>query len=128
MQKHVYKTNNGGLTWDTLTNGLPVGDQCRIGLGISANNPGLLYANYVDTFLDFGGLYKTTNGGLNWNLVNTTSTVSMGGFGWYLGQIRMDPTNDNILYLLNVSLYKSTNGGITFNTVGSSLHADKHDL
>ncbi|HOZ50929.1 MAG TPA: T9SS type A sorting domain-containing protein, partial [Chitinophagaceae bacterium] len=127
-EARIYKTNNGGLTWDTLTNGLPVGDQCRIGLCMSANNPDLLYANYVDTLLDFGGLYKTTNGGLNWNLVNTTSSVSMGGFGWYFGQIRMDPTNDNILYLLNVSLYKSTNGGITFNTVGSSLHADKHDL
>jgi len=127
-EARIYRTLNGGATWDTLTSGLPVGDQSRIGLCISPNNPNLLYANYVDASLDFGGLYKSTNGGNSWSLVNTTSSISMGGFGWYFGEIRMDPTNDNTLYLLSVSLYKSTNGGLTFNTIGSSLHADKHDL
>ena len=127
-EARIYKSSNGGLTWDTLTNGLPTGDQSRIGLCISANNPNLIYANYVDTTLDFGGLYKSTNGGNSWSLVCPAGSVSMGGFGWYFGEIRIDPNNDNTLYLLSVSLYKSTNGGSSFTAIGNSLHADKHDL
>ena len=127
-EARIYKSSNGGLTWDTLTNGLPAGDQSRIGLCISANNPNLIYANYVDTSLDFGGLYKSTNGGNSWSLVCPAGSVSMGGFGWYFGEIRIDPNNDNTLYLLSVSLYKSTNGGSSFTAIGNSLHADKHDL
>lgn len=127
-EARIYRTTDAGLTWDTLTNGLPTGPQSRIGLCISSSNPDLLFANYVDTSLDFGGIYKSTNGGNSWSLVNTTSSISMGGFGWYFGEIRLDPNNNNILYLLSVRLYKSTNGGVTFTSDNGLLHADKHDL
>lgn len=127
-EARIYRSTNAGASWDTLTTGLPTGNQCRIGLCISANNPNLLYANYVDTSLDCGGIYKTTNGGNSWTQVNNGSSISMGGFGWYFGEIRLDPGNDNTLYLLNVSLYKSTNGGTSFNTIGNTTHSDKHDM
>ncbi|MBL7765233.1 MAG: hypothetical protein JNJ58_04020 [Chitinophagaceae bacterium] len=126
-EARIFRSQNGGLTWDTLTNGLPTGAQCRIGMCISTNNPDLLYANYVDTTLDFGGLYKTTNGGNSWTLVSSSTNVNLGGFGWYFGQIRMDPNNDNTLFILGVGLYKSTNGGTSFNSSGNT-HSDKHDL
>ncbi|MBK7761806.1 MAG: T9SS type A sorting domain-containing protein [Bacteroidetes bacterium] len=128
IEARIYKTSNGGISWDTLSNGLPTDPQSRIGLCISTNNPNVLYANYVDSTQEFGGLYKTTNGGNNWTLVNNSSSISTGGFGWYFGEIRMDPLNENVLYLLNVSLYKSTNGGGSFTADNGSIHADKHDL
>ena len=127
-EARLYRTQNGGLTWDTLSNGLPTGDQCRIGLCISHANPNLIYANYVDTSMNFGGLYKSVNGGNSWSLVNNTASIQEGGFGWYFGEIRMLPTNDNTLFILGISVYKSTDGGLSFTDIGSVLHSDKHDL
>lgn len=127
-EARIYKTINGGISWDTLTNGLPSGPQSRIGLCISKNNPNVLFANYIDTTQEYGGLFKTTDGGNNWIMVNSASSVSAGGFGWYFGEVRMDPINDNVLYLLNVALYKSTDGGINFTPDNGFIHADKHDL
>ncbi len=128
IEARIYRTTDGGNTWDTLSNGLPMGPQCRIGLCISSNNPNILYANYVDTTLDFSGLYKTSNGGNSWSLVNNMSSVNGGGFAWYFGEIRMDPSNDNRLFVLGVGLYTSSNGGLTFTADNGFLHSDKHDL
>lgn len=124
----IYRSSNGGSTWDTLSSGLPVGDQCRIGLCISSSNPDILYANYVDNQLECGGIYKTTNGGNSWTMVNDGSSINMGGFGWYFGPIGIDPNDNNKVYVLAISLYKSTNGGVNFSDIGSFTHADKHDL
>ncbi len=127
-EARIYRSINGGVSWDTLSTGLPAGEQCRIGLCISKQNPSVLYANYVDTTLEFSGLYKTTNGGNSWSLINSMSTPNAGGFGWYFGEIRISPVNDNVLFVLGVGLYKSTNGGNTFVADNGTLHADKHDL
>ncbi len=125
----IYKTINGGTTWDTLTNGLPVNnDNCRIGLAISNTNTSVLYALYVGNTLDPTGLYKTTNGGATWTMINNLSSVSMGAFGWYFGNLIIDPYNNNNLYIHAVNLYKSTNAGVTWTTVSNTgaVHADKH--
>jgi photosystem II stability/assembly factor-like uncharacterized protein len=123
----IYRSVDAGATWDTLSNGLPFGTQCKVGLAISNTNPNKMYALYIDSVnLDYGGLYKSLDGGNSWNLVNSSS-ISMGGFGWYFGEIRLDPNNDNTVYVLSVRLYKSTDGGITFSEEYLT-HADKHDL
>jgi photosystem II stability/assembly factor-like uncharacterized protein len=127
----IYKTSNGGATWDTLATGLPTNiNNCRIGLAISNTDPSVLYALYVDSTLNFGGVYKTTNNGMSWALVSGSSTVNMGGFGWYFGKIIIDPMNNNNLYILAVDLYQSTNGAVSWNAITNfnSVHSDKHAL
>jgi photosystem II stability/assembly factor-like uncharacterized protein len=57
----------------------------------------------------------------------------MGGFGWYFGQVRTNPSNDNDIFLLGVDLWRTTDGGSTWNMAAPSwdqyiVHADKHDL
>lgn len=64
-------------------------------------------------YAGFNGLYKLVNGA--WVLQNTNS-VGTGN----LELISIDPSNDNIIYVVNgASLYKSTNAGITFAAVYS---------
>jgi photosystem II stability/assembly factor-like uncharacterized protein len=124
----IFRTTNGGTSWDTLQTGLPSGEQCRIGLTISTTNPNTVYANYVDTSLNYAGLYKTTNGGNTWSVINSSaSTVNMGGFGWYFGEVELNPYNNNQLFILGVDLGKSSNGGTSFSAAGNT-HSDKHDL
>ncbi len=130
----IFRTYNGGQTWDTLTNGLPSSLQCKISLAQSKSNPNIIYAVYCDTSLNYGGTYRSTDGGNTWSVRNTFSTdISFGGFGWYFGEIRVAPTNPNKLYIMGVELSTSNNGGSTW-TLGAppwftyDVHADKHDL
>jgi len=130
----IYKSTNGGQTWNILTNGLPAEDMCRIGLCISQSNPDLIYALYIGTDFEVYNIYKTINGGDLWTSINIAELDGMmSGFGWYFGQIRMNPANNNELYVLGVDMYKTTNGGTSWQLAvpewwNYEVHADKHDL
>ncbi|MDQ3052120.1 MAG: T9SS type A sorting domain-containing protein [Bacteroidota bacterium] len=128
----IYKTTDGGATWNIMISDLPQSDMSRIGLTISKNNPDILYAVYVDTDLEFGGIYKTTDGGQNWNLQNSNGIdpFFMGGFGWYFGRMEVNPANDNEIYVCGIDIYKSADGGNNFTQADPNFdtHADKHDV
>ncbi|MEP7264938.1 MAG: T9SS type A sorting domain-containing protein [Bacteroidota bacterium] len=123
----IYRSVDGGLNWNLLSGGLPTGDMCRIGMTMSGTNPNILWAVYVDNTLDIQGIYKTTDGGINWNPVNNPGFGIMGGFGWYFGRIQVNPTNDNELWLCAVDIYKTTDGGINW-SASFGTHSDNHDI
>jgi photosystem II stability/assembly factor-like uncharacterized protein len=131
----IFKTMNGGITWDTLANGLPTSDQTRIGLAISNQDTNKVYANYVDAIdgSNFGGIWRTINGGNSWTQRCSATTLTMNGFGWYFGEIRVNPTDDEMIYVLSIDLWKSIDGGQIFALNAPvwytyAVHADKHDL
>ncbi|MEA3445021.1 MAG: T9SS type A sorting domain-containing protein [Bacteroidota bacterium] len=131
----IFKSTNGGNTWNILSNGLPTSVMSRIGICMSASDTSLLYAVYVNTNLNIGGLYKTTDAGASWTSLPISNPLSYAysSFGWYFGQIRISPYNNNELFILGVDLYKSMNGGASWNAVGpnwatNDFYADKHDL
>ena len=74
---------------------------------------------------DFGGVYKSTDGGVTWKRINSVNPRPM-----YYSQIRVDPSDNNYLYVLGTSLYKSEDGGETFSSDGGSnrIHVDHHAL
>ncbi len=131
----IHKSTDGGVSWNILSNGLPTGNVSRIGLTMSASDTSMLYAVYVSSSLNIGGVYKTTDAGANWISlpVGQPLIYCYSGFGWYFGQIRISPYNNNELFILGVDLYKSTDGGYIWNTAGpnwatNQFYADKHDL
>ena len=76
-----------------------------------------------DSF-EYGGVYKSTDGGESWTRVNSVNPRPM-----YFSQIRVDPTDDKFLYVLGISLYRSIDGGKTFKgDGGNGVHADQHAL
>lgn len=74
---------------------------------------------------EYGGFYKSTDGGESWTRVNTLNPRPM-----YFSQVRIDPTDPNYIYVLGVSLYRSKDGGETFTGDGGSgnVHVDHHAL
>jgi photosystem II stability/assembly factor-like uncharacterized protein len=129
----IYRTYNGGQSWDTLTNGLPSGDQCKITIALSQNNSQLIYASYCDTSMNYSGFYRSTNGGNSWSFMSQDNDMSMGGFGWYFGEIFLDPNDDNRVYWCAIDLFRTTNGGSTWSRRAPpwytyDVHADKHDI
>lgn len=131
----LYKTTNGGLTWDTLTNGLPQGVFCRPSITMSGTNPNILYATYSDTSAELYGIYKTTNGGNSWTPLSTFGLPAntFNGQGWFSGGIKVNPANNNDLWLCGVDLWHSTDGGNSW-ALGAPewwqyiVHADHHDV
>lgn len=130
----IYKSTDGGSTWAQLTNGLPSDENGRTGLAISKLTPGLVYALYVNASNGLGGIYKSTDAGGSWESVEIIGAEdALSNFGWYFGQIRVNPMNDDEIYLLGVELWRCYPEIGFWETVGPpwweySVHADKHDL
>jgi hypothetical protein len=47
---------------------------------------------------------------------------------FYYSQIRVDPTDDQVVYVLSTGLFVSTDGGQKFRAIGSGIHPDHHAL
>lgn len=133
----IYKTIDGGDNWSVLTNGLPSGDQSRIGLAISNVSPSTLYASYTGTSLDIVDIYKTTDAGATWAPLNVHAgglpTSAQGGFGWYFGEVYLNPYDNAQLMVPGVDMFKSQDGGSTWsqnvpNWWDYTVHADKHAI
>ena len=126
----IWKSVDGGDNWSELTSGLPSGNiKGRIGLTIAASNPEILYAFY-DLPDGVVGVYKTLNGGQSWSQTNDGALAGMNSnFGWYFGQIRVDPSNSNRVFVMGVDMFRSENSGTSWSNVsGWDMHVDHHAM
>ena len=132
----VWKTTDGGDNWTRLEgNGFPEGTLGRIGLAVYAADPNIVYAQIEvlnttrrepgDTSVDEtrSGVWKSTDGGNNWEIQSNNNNRPM-----YYSQIRVDPTNSDIVYTMGASFYKSVDGAENFETVRGMGHGDHHAL
>jgi len=126
----LWRTDDGGDTWSEVTAGLPTGnDVGRIGVTICEAQPDVMYAIYADASARFEGVYRSNDGGLTWSATNDGNLGNLySNFGWYFGQIRVDPTDPNNVFALGVPMYRSTNGGQSWFEEGANMHVDHHAL
>lgn len=135
----VYKTMDGGKNWQILSNGLPEGSFTRMGICLADSDPDVVYVQYTNAqTLNLESIYKSADGGNTFQL-HTQGTdnglpgSALGGFGWYFGKIRVNPSNPNDIFLLGVGLYRYYPEEGAWRTVlddnsENNPHADKHDL
>ena len=123
----IYKTTDGGKTWNELTGGLPPGDKGRIGLAASKTRSNIIYATIEHA--DSSGFYRSSNGGRTWKRVNKLNPRPM-----YYSHIFVDPNNDDIVYMLATEFYRTKDAGKTFYqmptrpTYDVGVHSDHHTL
>ena len=116
----IYKTVDGGATWNKLSRGLPTSDIGRIGLDISLSHPGTVYAVIEGSEQ---GVYRTDNGGRGWRKMSDIASIP-----WYFGQIRVDPQDPEVVYHLGVPLQRSTDGGANWERIARTTHVDHHSM
>lgn len=149
----IYKSTDGGKNWSELTKGLPKAEfRGRIGIDLCKTKPNVIYAfvdNYEqlednDAFNDaadaYGrpssgrikgaSLFKSTDAGASWAQVNEQNSYMegmSGTYGWVFGQMRVDPIDENKVYLMGLALNQSIDGGKTFEPL-RGMHGDHHGL
>jgi photosystem II stability/assembly factor-like uncharacterized protein len=152
----IYKSIDAGRTWKSINAGLPEAQyRGRIGIDVCLQKPNVLYA-FIDNYekadsgtaegaIDPYGrpssgrikgatLYRSDDKGENWRLVCPTTPEMQkvmerhsGTYGWVFGQVRVDPNDDNTVYVLGVPLSVSRDGGKRFEEV-RGMHGDHHGL
>ena len=108
----LYKSIDGGTTWNKLTKGLPTYEQGlgRIGFGISPSNPARIYAT-VDSEQE-GGVFRSDDAGETWTRIS--QDARLWGRGSDFAEIKVHPTNPDIVFSADVDTWKSEDGGKTW--------------
>ena len=121
-EQGLYISTDGGQNWELSINGMNQSTNI-ISVAVDPANPDILFAS-TDNYLENevyqpGGIYKSTDGGLNWTNSSTGLQQSIDAnsnkASWYK-TVKVAPSNSNILYTansgwLNSGVYKSTDGG-----------------
>lgn len=147
----IHKSTDGGKSWKEISNGLMLPQyRGRIGVDIATTNPNILYA-YIDDyevvreptdeekndsyglpscgFIRGAQVFRSENKGETWARVSPLQDRLLQGlcntYGWVFGQITVDPTNENTVYIMGVGMAVSNDGGKTwksFNNAGGDNH------
>ena len=119
----LFKSTDGGATWQPLTQGLPATADglSRIGIGIAPTDPNRIYA-WVTAHTS--GLYRSDDAGASWTLMNAEPRVW--GRGDDFANVRVDPTNADMVYAANTSTYRSIDGGHTFTAIKGAPGGDDY--
>jgi photosystem II stability/assembly factor-like uncharacterized protein len=123
----IFKTTDGGRNWKKLTSGLPDGPTGRIGLDVYRRNPKIVMAIVEHGFQCAGGrgapapkpecadmtklgtgVYRSEDGGETWKFLNRYNNRP-----FYYSQIRINPSDDQLVYVLATSFMMSRDGGRT---------------
>ncbi len=132
----IYKTADGGKTWQRLAGGLPSGRIGRIGLDVYQKNPSILYAVVEDGNKRTatpqeaeqdkrrGGtppsrttgnvVYRTDDAGKTWRKVNAGYEQALNKAPYSFNQLRLDQNDPETVYVTGQSLASTNDGGKTW--------------
>lgn len=147
----IYKSIDAGTSWDLIStriSGFPADEGVgRIGLFAVNNNvvyavvdnqnkrpnsktekPKDANAALFETEVIGCELYKSMDGGVSWKKTHENYIDDLYySYGYYFGNITVDLTNENRIYLGGVPLIFSEDGGKMFQSISKeNVHADHH--
>ena len=142
----IYKSTDGGDTWQQLTQGLPPEGIGRTGIAVAPGQPQRVYAcvdcllpepgappppaptpggpPQRDTTPRQGGFFRSDDGGATWTRLSSDS--ALWGRGWYFEHVVVDPHDPDLVYVSNVSVSRSKDGGKTWVPLRGSPGGDDY--
>lgn len=75
-------------------------------------------------------VYRSDNQGAQWTKTHEGYLDNLfNSYGYYFGQIRVEPQNPNVVYIMGVPILRSDDAGKTWKNInGDNVHADHHAL
>ncbi len=132
----VYKTTDGGRNWKPLQNGLPdfsTGEYERVGIDLCASQPETVYVllNHDKNPNGRAGaeIFRSDDYGESFHAIEGNEAIrrTHPGYGWFFGQVRVDPSDADTVYCLGLSARVSNDGGYTWRGLRGS-HVDYHGI
>lgn len=121
----LYKSEDGGATWNKIHNGFPEGDLGRLAIAVAPSNPNVLYTVIEAEQDERKGLYRSDDAGKSWKQLNNDFGITVRPF--YFSRIVVDPKNPDVVVKGGLSGSISRDGGKTFRNLGN-MHSDIHDI
>ncbi|MGE3342412.1 MAG: glycoside hydrolase [Vicinamibacterales bacterium] len=120
----LFKSEDGGTTWRPLTKGLPTFAEGlgRIGVTVAPSDRRRLYAA-VDAGRN-GGIFRSDDAGETWRRANSDTRVVARPND--AADIRVHPTNPDIVFVPTIVTWKSTDGGNTFTALRGAPGGDDY--
>ncbi|MCC6463298.1 MAG: hypothetical protein IT260_22705 [Saprospiraceae bacterium] len=104
----VFRSQNGGNSFELLSNGIATVYSGKAMLSISPSQPKVMYASVGNSFSQ-EGLYRSEDGGNSWELVSLANVCSYQG--WYSHDVTVHPTLPNSIIWTGIDVWKSEDGG-----------------
>ncbi|MGI9540441.1 MAG: WD40/YVTN/BNR-like repeat-containing protein [Flavobacteriaceae bacterium] len=121
----LYKSIDGGKTWNKIHKGFPEGKLGRMGIALAPSNSNRLYTVIEAEQKEDKGLYSSADGGQSWEQLNNDFEITVRPF--YFSRIVVDPKDENVIVKGGLSGSISRDGGKTFRSLGN-MHSDIHDI
>ena len=140
---NVYRSLDGGGNWSVINNGVASSGKYRPLIAVTTINPNVIYALYSSSDYSFHGIYKSIDGGDNWNLQSNSPNIlgrdtdgtGTGGQSWYDLSLGVSNNDENHLFVGGINLWESSDGGANWTIEASSgngnyayMHVDQHCL
>ena len=122
----LYKSTDGGKTWNKLTKDLPEGKVGRVAVATTPTNPNRVYT-IIES--EKTTLYVSDDKGGSWKEMNKSAIVGERPF--YFSQIVTDPVEEDRIYKPGFMLYMSEDAGKVFrgaSVEGGNVHSDLHAM
>src|SRR5215469_556580 len=119
----LYRSTDGGETWEKLTKGLPEGPLGRIAVAVAPTNPDHVYC-MIGT--KQGMLWQSTDMGDSWTSVTNNRALDVRAF--YFSKMVVAPEDENKVFFLSFNLVESEDGGKTSHVADRGVHSDHHAL
>jgi photosystem II stability/assembly factor-like uncharacterized protein len=119
----IYRSTDGGATWQKLTNGLPNELVGKSNIAVTPADSRVVWV--LMEARPGGGLYRSDDGGDSFRLASNYPSLITRPF--YYTNITAHPRDANTLYVGTEGYYKTTDGGKTWQSQRTP-HGDNHDL
>lgn len=120
----LFRSVDGGASWDKITEGLPTGLIGKMDLALSPADSSIVYL-LVEAPGDEAGLYKSIDQGQTFEQVSDHDGIITRPF--YYANIDVDPQNPDVVYAMSTGNFISKNGGENWERLATP-HGDNHDM
>ncbi|MBV9764617.1 MAG: hypothetical protein JOZ48_07205, partial [Acidobacteriaceae bacterium] len=123
----IWKTTNGGLNWQAVSDGQPFGTSSVGAIAVSESDPNVVYAGMgeydIRGNVSHGdGMYKSMDAGKTWKHIGLENTRQ-------IARVRVHPRNSDLVYVAALGhvwgpnddrgIYRSKDGGKTWEKIFS---------
>ncbi len=120
----IFKSTDGGRTWNKLGGGLPTTDPTdRVKIAIAPSAPHTVYATMPTQKCI---LWGSTDSGGHWQCISNNHELAVRMF--YFSSMAVAPNDPKTIYFSSFNLMKSSDGGKTAKVIDHGVHVDHHAI